>query len=1042
MKPWIKKVIVTIISLPIILLLVTSAILFFKQEAITQKAIAAANERFVGKLAVESSRVSVLSEFPYISIDLRGVAFYENKNRDTRPFYEAGHLYLGFNVMDIISGNYNVKSIRISDGHVDLVKYPNGDINILLAKGIESQASEEEAELIGFELSKFKISNFSISFEDKSDTMSYAAHIEEWKSSIRKRDQIFTFDVKSSLVFDLLRKGKPTFFSEKNIKLALDLNFDTQNQTLSLNPSSILLEEALFAADGKVDILEAGVDLDLRLEGQKPDFNMFGAFLPKGVAEALNEYQNEGEVFFKGTVRGLVADGSAPAIALEFGCENAFFQRSDNKLKVDELRFFGFFTNGSERNLSTSELRVQNFNARPEQGIFQGDLIVRNFENPFIKVKLKADLDLGFVGDFFQLQEFEGISGQVLINMDFDELVDLDASAADLAQLKQSIQSELILRDLNFSLSGYPHPVRNVNAYASMQDGAVTLRNLNFQIKDSDFDFKAEVSDLPAVFHRFEKPIKVSLEANSKKLDLGQLLDKEEKKEKVNDFNVRLTLNALAAELFDFEYLPKGTLVLEKFHAKLENYPHTLEDFKAEVLIGEKEFAVRNFSGKIDQSDIRLNARVYNYPKWFQEELAGNSSIDWSIQSSKLNVKDLLTYNGVNYLPESWAEEVLTSLNLQGKVNLYFREGLHSADLVLEQLTGRTQRHPLKLEGFRGRAKIEKDYLLIENFGGKMGRSEFALDLGLNLNDSIQTKKDYLRFRAAALDLDALLGFKGFEEDTNHAEAFNIFKIPFRDMEFTADIKRLNYHYNWLEDVQARIRTKRNHFLHLDTLGLRVAEGSLGLKGYLNGSNPEEIYLHAQLKADRLDIDRLLFKIENAGKDIMINENLKGKISGDIEGRFLVYPDLTPIIDRSEARMALTVYDGALINFAPFMALSDVFSDRNLNRIRFDTLTNTFDLKEGVLHIPRMNINSTLGFLEISGRQSLDLDMSYQVRVPLSLVTQVGFRTLFGGRSRNEVDPEQEDAIVFRDENRRVRFLNINMQGRPDDIRVSLGRAR
>jgi len=43
--------------------------------------------------------------------------------------------------------------------------------------------------------------------------------------------------------------------------------------------------------------------------------------------------------------------------------------------------------------------------------------------------------------------------------------------------------------------------------------------------------------------------------------------------------------------------------------------------------------------------------------------------------------------------------------------------------------------------------------------------------------------------------------------------------------------------------------------------------------------------------AEKLNIDKLFFKIENAGKDIMINENLKGEISGTIEGKFLVYPD-------------------------------------------------------------------------------------------------------------------------------------------------------
>jgi len=547
MKSWINKALIIIIFLPIVLIGVTAAILVFKQEAITQKAIMAANSQFVGKLTVDNSRVSVLSEFPYISIDLIGVAFFENKEKDTRPFYEAGHLYLGFNVWDIIGGNYKVKSIRISDGHANVVKYPNGDINILLAKGIESRTREEEGEMVGFELSKVKVSNFTISFEDKSDTMSYRVEIDDWKSSVRKREDNFAFDLKGNLIFDLLRHGKPTFFSEKNIHLDLDLNFDTQQQVLQLMPSRIGLEEALFAANGKVDILEKGVEMDLRLEGQKPDFNMFGAFLPKGVAEALNEYQNEGEVFFKGTVRGLLAEGSTPAIAVEFGCENAFFQRADNNLKVDELRFFGFFTNGSERNLRTSELQVQNFNARPEQGIFQGDLTIRNFEDPYVKVKLKADLDMEFVGDFFQLEKFEGISGQVLLSMDFDELVDLDASATDLAQLKQSIQTELVLRNLNFTVTDFPYPISNVNAYAVMQDGAFNLRNLDFRISDSDFGFKAEVSDLPAIFHRFDKPVKVSLEANSKKMNLAQLLNKEEKKEKIHEFNTCFVLNAKAA---------------------------------------------------------------------------------------------------------------------------------------------------------------------------------------------------------------------------------------------------------------------------------------------------------------------------------------------------------------------------------------------------------------------------------------------------------------------------------------------------------------
>jgi hypothetical protein len=1042
MNIWLKRAIYALFLIPLLVLALTASILAFKQEAIVQKAVKAANAQFVGKLTIENSKISLLTDFPYISIDLRNVAFFENKAKDTKPFYEAGHLYLGFNLWDILGSDFKVKSIRISDGHANVVKYPGGDINILVAKGIVGKDTGENNEVMSFNLAKVQISNFTLSYVDFSDSVSYLLHMENWKSSIRHEMDTFAFSLKGDFIFDLLKNGEPTFFSDKQINLDLNLNFDARQQVLTLYPSSISLEEASFASSGKINILETGMEMDLRLEGQKPDFNMFGAFLPKDVASALNDYKNQGEVYFKGTVTGMLGEGHTPAVTAEFGCENAFFLRAENDLKVDELRFFGFFTNGADRNLSTSELHIQNFNARPEQGIFQGDLSVRNFEDPYVKVKLKADLDLEFVGAFFQLEKFEGISGQILLNMDFDELVDLDASTADMAQLKKSVQSELILKDLNFGLSGYTHPFQQVNAYAFMQEGEVILRNVRFKVKDSDFDFNGRISDFPALLHRFDKEVTVSLEAKSQKIDVGQLLSAEEKKEKITDLSAKISLEAKASEFLDFRYLPKGRFVLEAFQATFQNYPHTFKDLEAAIRIGERTVEIEKLAGIIDQSDFLVKATLENYPKWFQEDLAGRSSVDWLFQSEMLNINDLLTYNGVNYLPESWREEVFSSLDFRGKADLYFRDGLYAADLYLEELTGRTQLHPLKLEHFKGSAKWEKDYLSVRNFGGKMGRSEFTFDLGLNLKDSVKSKKDYFHLRAVALDLDALLGFKGFEEDTNHAEAFNIFQLPFRDMEFTADIRRLNYHYKWLQDVQGKARTSSNHFLHVDTLGLKVAKGSLGFKGYLNGSNPEEIYLHAEVQADQLDLDELLFKFETFNKDVMINENLKGNISGTVSGRFLVYPDLTPIIDKSEAKMALTVYDGSLVNFAPFSALSDYFSDRNLNRVRFDTLSNTFDLKAGVLHIPRMNINSSLGFMEISGRQSLDLDMNYQIRIPLSLVTQVGFRALFGGRGRNEVDPDQEDAIIFRDENRRVRFLNINMQGRPGNYQISLGRHR
>lgn len=1032
------KIFLILITVPILLISTALAIVLWKQEELTQKAIYNINKEFVGELILDRSTVSLFANFPYISIDLQGLRFFPTKNSQENPIYAVDDLYVGFSLIDILLGNYEVKSIKISGGFLSLVKESDGQINLLKAKNQNSTSQDDES--LEFSLESVKINDFDLSFLDELGGEHYIAHLQQIQTNVQSLDDVINLGLGGQLVFDLENRGQPTFFVDKHVKLNLNLTYDVESSQLTLSPSSLWLEESLFSASGRIGELSTIPQLDLKIDGQKPDFNLFTAFLPKEVATALNDYQNQGEIFFIGTIRGPVGDGLSPAIAIEFGCENAYFLRPDNQRKVENLRFIGFFTNGEERSLKTSEFRLQNFNAKPDKGFFQADLLVRNFLDPYVKVKINADLDLGFVGEFFELEDLEGLDGRVLLTMDFDELVDLESSSTDFSQMQKSIQSELQLIDLHFAVKGYPYPVEKVQAHAVMQEGKVQLHELKFKIQDSDFSFAGTLSDLPAMLHGLDKPVQVSLQAQSDAILLDQLLSQEDG-EQLRDLRLKLSFQSKAKDLMNVEYLPIGSFKIDDLYVKLDKFPHTFHDFDAEIDLDKDVIHVKKFKGEIDQSDFLLTGRVDNFSKWMKDSLDGQSNIQLSVSSKQLKLNDLLTYNGVNYLPESWRDETLRNLQASADITLDFQKhAFKSADFSLGNLTASTTLHPLKLENFQGKAHLEDDYLLLENFGGKMGVSSFAINLGYNLSDNLLSKKDYLHLRSQALDLDALMGFQDIQEDTNHQEAFNVFQLPFRDMEIRADIKQLNYHTFWLKDVKADIRTQKDHFIYLDTLSLKVAEGHLGIKGYFNGSNPEEIYFHSEMLADKLDLDKLLFKFENFGQDYLINENLHGLVSGSIKSKFLVYPDLTPIVDKSEAKMDLTVYQGSLVNFSPLSALSSYFGDRNLNRVKFDTLSNTFELKGGVLHIPKMSINSSLGFIELSGRQSLDLNMDYFIRVPLAMVTQVGFRALFGGKGQQEIDPDQEDAIVYRDANKRTRFVNINMSGTPEDYKIALRR--
>jgi hypothetical protein len=1042
-----KKIRLLLILVFSIILIIPSAaiiLLYSQQKTLTQKAIGILNEKFVGKLMINDSQIAPFANFPYVSIDLKGIAFFDGKTEDSNIIYAAEDLYIGFSIWDIISGKYNIKSLKIQNGHLDLVKDAEGNINLLTAKatGSEEDAGYEEEEIINIDLSSIQLESFRLKFDDLANLTTIDVLLEKSNAVIKIQDEHIYIDLLSDLIFDYILEGKPTFFSQKHFKLDLEFDYDQNTNELSLAPSRLYLEDALLGLEGKADLGDE-IFLDIKLAGEKPDFSLLAAFLPIETALRLKKYKNEGEVFFQGRIKGFAGKGNVPGIAVEFGCDNAYFLNPGINKKVDELRFTGFFTNGKDRSLKTSEFHLSNFYAKPDEGQFQGGLVVKDFENPYVKINLNADLDLEFLGDFFEVEGLQGISGQVIVDMNFDELIDFESGTTGISSVKSSAQSELKIIDLNFSLPNYPHQIRRVNAHAFMKEGNLRLDNLSFRIADSDFKLSGTLSDLPAVLHKEPKAVKASLEASAAKIDFKQLIPSDTSlNEVIKDLKIKFAFESTGKNLMNYEHLPEGEFFIEDFYAKLENYPHAFHDFHADILIGEKNMEVMDFSGEIDKSDFHFSGKILNYPKWFQENPKGDSRFEFDLISNHLYIRDLIKYNGVNYLPEDYQKEEIDGLNLKGSLDIHYNVGFESADFYLTDLDGKFKVHPLRLEDFGGRIHYENEFLTVTDFGGKMGKSDFKVSMGYQLGepDSLNYKRNYFYLTSLALDLDALMGFESMDGDTNHQEAFNVFALPFSEMDFKVEIGKMNYHTFWLEDVKASARTTTNHYLYLDTLGLRAADGTLGIKGYFNGSDPEHIYFHSTMKASKLDLDKLLIKFENFGQDYLINENLHGKVTGTITSKFLVYPDLTPIIDKSEAKMDLTVYQGSIVDFAPLNAMSAYFSDRNLRNVKFDTLSNTFDLKDGLLNIPSMNINSSLGFIELSGKQSLDMNMDYFIRIPLGMVTSVGFKSLFGGKNKNEIDPDQEDAIVYRNEDKRTRFVNVNMKGTPDDYKISLGR--
>jgi hypothetical protein len=320
-------------------------------------------------------------------------------------------------------------------------------------------------------------------------------------------------------------------------------------------------------------------------------------------------------------------------------------------------------------------------------------------------------------------------------------------------------------------------------------------------------------------------------------------------------------------------------------------------------------------------------------------------------------------------------------------------------------------------------------------------------------------KENYLQFSSRFLDVNQLTNYvmtAADEMDTppadtaatatasavsTHENGFNIFNIPFINFNASVDIGRIKYRKLGLKNFSTKLRMTANQQLYLDTFGIEVAGGKIGARAHFNGSDPNKIYLRSRIRVNDVNLEKLMLKMDYLGQDYVINKNIKGRLTGQVKCYVQIHPDLTPIMDQSEAQIDVNIYDGELDNFTPIQAMSSYFSDKNLNMVRFDTLRNQLSFKNNTLSIPSMNINSSLGFLEISGNQGMDKHMEYYLRIPLKMVTQVAFKKLFG-KKQEEVDPDQVDAIQYRDKDKKIHFINLKITGTPDDYKMGLGKAK
>lgn len=417
-KTLLKRIVLITIALPIILVSCLLLYIQANQANIIQDEIAKLNKEYKGLVTVGKSKLSVFGNFPHIAIKIDDVRIYETKEDTASIIMDVQDIYVGFSLIDIISGKYDIKSLLIEEGVFNIVIHANNTTNIqnALATTTENEAATN------IHLKKIKLRNLDIHKLDEATKTDVETFIYNGKGGFKKSKRHIAAHIDTEFKLNVIKDSDTTFINKKHFELHTDIDFNETTGVLEIQPSRIVMEHGNFELEGSLDT-KNDMNLDLSIKGTKPNFDMFIAFAPTNLIPVLERYTNAGKIYFNANINGPANKGKVPLIDVQFGASKAFLENTAKAKRIDEMGFKGHFTNGVKRSMSTMEFSLNDITAKLEEGSFLGSILVKNFEEPEVDMQLDADFDLDFITKFLNLKNVVNTSGNISLKMNFHDIL-------------------------------------------------------------------------------------------------------------------------------------------------------------------------------------------------------------------------------------------------------------------------------------------------------------------------------------------------------------------------------------------------------------------------------------------------------------------------------------------------------------------------------------------------------------------------------------------------------------------------------------------
>ena len=442
----------------------------------------------------------------------------------------------------------------------------------------------------------------------------------------------------------------------------------------------------------------------------------------------------------------------------------------------------------------------------------------------------------------------------------------------------------------------------------------------------------------------------------------------------------------------------------------------------------EKDFLdLKTFSASLANGSVSGNMRIDNL---------ASPLLHTSLHANLLlnDIQNLLKIDTIwEYPVESLEGSMKIKMEYRGRLN---NNGKYSrADFENMQLTGeitlensemKIKNSSLAFDSINGSFSLDNNTVNVNSFSGKTPKSDF------HLNGFLKNILAYSFTEDADINVDATFQSNVFDLNeflTNEGESLKrdtVYEISFSsrvNFNLNSHINKLLFRRFEAENIRG-IFQLRNQKLIADPISFSTMGGSVTASGMIDASMHSIVLITCHSNLNKLNINKLFYQLEDFGQNTITHNNLKGIGTADVQFASVWKPDLSVDMNKIYVRSNLVIEKGELIQFEPMKALSKYISVSELENIKFSRIQNQIEIKNQMILIPKMDIQSNALDITLSGTHTFENEIDYHVKV---LMSDVLFQ-----KARKDKKENDEFGIVEDDKSGKT-SLFISMTGTVDN---------